>query len=53
MVKTHITWENGYLLPTTVPGIGVEFNREAARANPYRPHEMQHVFHRDGSVSNW
>jgi galactonate dehydratase len=53
VVTTHITWENGYLLPPTVPGLGVEFDREAARKSPYRPHEIQHVTRRDGSVTNW
>jgi L-alanine-DL-glutamate epimerase-like enolase superfamily enzyme len=53
VVTTHIAWEDGYLLPPTVPGLGVEFDREAARKNPYRPNETQHIFRRDGSVTNW
>ena len=53
VVTTHIDFEDGYLLPTTIPGIGVEFNREAARKNPYRPHETTHLTRRDGSFTNW
>lgn len=53
VVTTHIEFEDGYLLPTTVPGIGVEFNREAARKNPYRPNETTHLTRRDGSFTNW
>jgi L-alanine-DL-glutamate epimerase-like enolase superfamily enzyme len=53
VVTTHIIWEDGYLLPPTVPGLGVELDREAARKNPYRLHEIQHVTRRDGSVTNW
>jgi hypothetical protein len=26
---------------------------EAGRKGPYRPHEIQHVTRRDGSVANW
>ena len=53
VVITHIDWEDGYLLPTTVPGLGVEFNREAARMSPYRPNETTHLTRRDGSFTNW
>jgi len=53
VVTTHIAWDDGYLLPSAVPGLGVDFDRDAARKSPCRPHEIQHVTRRDGSVTNW
>ena len=31
----QVAWEDGYLLPPTRPGLGIEFDREAARRLPY------------------
>ncbi|MCC6180177.1 MAG: galactonate dehydratase [Chloroflexi bacterium] len=53
VVSVAIDWQDGYLLPTTIPGLGVEFDREAARKSPYRPHETPHLTRIDGSVTNW
>jgi len=30
-----MVWEDGYVIPPTAPGLGVELNEEFARANPY------------------
>lgn len=30
-----LTWEEGYLVPPTTPGLGVELDEGVARANPY------------------
>lgn len=35
ILKSSLTWEDGYLIPPTDPGIGVELNEEVARAHPY------------------
>jgi len=35
LLKKPLPWENGYFLPTTEPGLGVELNEEVAVANPY------------------
>lgn len=35
ILKTPITWEDGYVIPPTTPGLGVELNEEVALANPY------------------
>ena len=32
VVPVQVEWEDGYLLPPTRPGLGVEFDREAARS---------------------
>jgi len=35
LLKKPLSWENGYFLPTTGPGLGVELDEEVAAANPY------------------
>jgi len=35
IVKTPLPWEEGYLIPPTAPGLGVELDEEVARAHPY------------------
>lgn len=35
LLKTPITWEDGYVIPPTAPGLGVELDEEVARAHPY------------------
>ena len=35
ILKQPMRWEDGYVLPPTAPGIGVELDEDVARANPY------------------
>ena len=35
LVKNSIKWENGFILPPTAPGLGIEFDEDLARAHPY------------------
>jgi 2-dehydro-3-deoxyphosphogalactonate aldolase len=35
ILKTPIRWEQGYIIPPTTPGLGVELNEEVAAAHPY------------------
>lgn len=35
ILKKPMQWENGYVIPPTDPGLGVELNEEVALANPY------------------
>lgn len=35
LLKTPITWEAGYVIPPTEPGLGVELDETVARAHPY------------------
>jgi galactonate dehydratase len=35
LLKKPIQWENGYIIPPTEPGLGVELNEEVALAHPY------------------
>ncbi len=53
VVPVQPDWEDGYLLPPAGPGLGVEFDREAARRNPFRPTELPHLRRLDGSFTNW
>ena len=46
-------WEDGYLLPPTAPGLGIEFNREAALKEASHMSEMPRLRRLDGSVTNW
>ena len=35
LLKTPIQWEDGWVIPPTAPGLGVELDEEVARAHPY------------------
>lgn len=35
ILKTPIQWEDGYIIPPTAPGLGVELDEEVARAHAY------------------
>ena len=53
VVPVQPVWEDGYLLAPTIPGIGVEFNREAAKKYPFQQAELPHLRRLDGSFTNW
>ncbi len=35
ILKTPIVWEEGYVIPSSAPGLGVELDEEVAAAHPY------------------
>ena len=35
LIKNSIRWEDGYIIPSDAPGLGIEFDEDLARANPY------------------
>ena len=53
VVPVQMEWQDGYLLPPQRPGLGIEFDREAARAHPFQMAELPHMRRLDGSVTNW
>ena len=53
VVPVQPEWEDGYLLPPTRPGLGIEFDREAARKHPFQMTELPHLQREDGSFTNW
>jgi L-alanine-DL-glutamate epimerase-like enolase superfamily enzyme len=40
ILKKPITFDNGFVVPSTEPGLGVELNEEVALANPYTGSEL-------------
>ena len=46
-------WKDGSLLAPTSPGLGIEFDREAAIKYPFEVSELPHLHRLDGSVTNW
>jgi L-alanine-DL-glutamate epimerase-like enolase superfamily enzyme len=46
-------WEDGYILAPHKPGLGIEFDREAAKAHPFQKTELPHLRRLDGSFTNW
>jgi galactonate dehydratase len=49
----QMEWQDGYLLPPTRPGLGLEFDREAARKYPFRMTDLPQLRRLDGSFTNW
>lgn len=35
LLRSPITWERGYVIPPTTPGLGVELDEDVARSHPY------------------
>ncbi len=53
VIPVQPEWKDGYLLPPTLPGLGIEFDREAAKKNPLRVRELPQLRRLDGSFTNW
>ncbi len=53
LVVNQPEWRDGYLLPPTAPGLGIEFNAEAISKYPFEMGELPHLRRADGSVTNW
>ena len=43
LIKNKIKWENGYVIPSNEPGLGIELDEELARANPYTGKDLHLV----------
>ncbi len=43
ILKTPIRWEDGYVIPPTEPGLGVELDEEIAARHPYEGDELHLV----------
>ena len=53
VVTVQPEWEDGYLLPPAGPGLGIEFDREAAKKHPFQVAELGHFQRLDSSLTNW
>ncbi len=40
ILKTPMTWEDGYVIPPTAPGLGVELDEDVALAHPYTGEQL-------------
>ena len=40
ILETPVRWEDGYVIPSTEPGLGVTLNEEVARAHPWEGDEL-------------
>lgn len=49
----QVPYEAGYLLPPERPGLGVEFDEEAAKKHPFQPGRGPRLRRLDGSFTNW
>ena len=49
----QVEWSDGYLLPPDRPGLGVEFDEEAALQHPYQASQGPMLHREDGSFTNW
>ena len=53
IVSNAPQWEDGYLLPPQGPGLGLDFNRDVARAQEQRDWPMPSLRRLDGAFTNW
>ncbi len=53
VVPVQPGWEDGYMTPTDLPGLGIEFDRIAARKHPFKMAELPHLHREDGAFTNW
>jgi galactonate dehydratase len=53
VVPVQIEWEDGYLLPPKRPGLGIEFDREAAKKHPMQEAKSIILHRPDGAFTNW
>jgi len=49
----QVSFEDGHLLPPTSPGLGIDFNEEAALAYYYQEGNSPRISRPDGSFTNW
>ncbi|MEX1018724.1 MAG: galactonate dehydratase [Litorilinea sp.] len=53
VVPVQPEWKDGYLLAPTRPGLGIEFDREAAKKHPFQKRDLHNLSRLDGSFTNW
>jgi L-alanine-DL-glutamate epimerase-like enolase superfamily enzyme len=53
VVPVQPEWDDGYLLPSRRPGLGIEFDREAAKRHPFQMTDLPRLQRQDGSFTNW
>jgi galactonate dehydratase len=50
ILKKPILWQDGYVIPSTDPGLGVELNEEVASRHPYKGNQLHLEMSQDPEV---
>jgi galactonate dehydratase len=53
VVVNPIQVQDGYVIPSERPGLGVEVNEEEAQKHPFQQEVLVRYWHNDGSVADW
>jgi galactonate dehydratase len=53
VVTNPITVKDGYVVPSELPGLGVEVNEKEAVKHPFQQEVLVRYWHEDGSVADW
>lgn len=53
LFPVQIPFENGFMLPPTAPGLGVEFDESAVEQYPVMEGDCPRLQRQDGSFTNW
>jgi galactonate dehydratase len=53
LVVEPLEFRDGYVLPPSRPGLGIEIDEDVAAAHPFRQEVLMPWFHEDGSVADW
>jgi L-alanine-DL-glutamate epimerase-like enolase superfamily enzyme len=53
VVPVQVDFADGYMLPSNRPGLGIEFDREAARKRPFQMQPAPQFRRADGAFTNW
>lgn len=53
LTTTSLSVEDGWLTVPRTPGLGIELDRAACAAHPYRVSDQPGWFHDDGAVADW
>ena len=53
LFPVQVPYEAGHLLPPDLPGLGIEFDEEAAANYSYQPNSGPRLRRSDGSLTNW
>ncbi len=53
VIPEQITWEDGYVLPSDKPGLGITFDQDAASKYEFKIYERTYLQREDGSFTNW
>ncbi len=53
LVINQPQWQDGYLLPPSAPGLGIELNLDALDKYPFEMQGLPRLWRADGSLTNW